>query len=83
MDVYINKIAKFMPNTPVDNDDMEMYLGMIDGKPSKARKVILRRNGIKQRYYALDKKGHVTHTNSQMAALAIRNLLNDRWRTWW
>ena len=78
MDVYINKIAKFMPNTPVDNDDMEMYLGMIDGKPSKARKVILRRNGIKQRYYALDKKGHVTHTNSPMAALAIRNLLNDR-----
>lgn len=74
MNVYINKIAKFLPNNPVENDDMEAYLGMIDGKPSRARAIILRRNGIKQRYYALDKQGHVTHTNAQMAANAIRNL---------
>lgn len=74
MNVYINKIAKFLPNKPVYNDDMENYLGMIDGKPSRARAVILRRNGIKQRYYALDKQGNVTHTNAQMAANAIRNL---------
>jgi 3-oxoacyl-[acyl-carrier-protein] synthase-3 len=77
MNVYINKIAKFMPNEPVDNDSMETYLGMIDGKPSKARRIILRRNGIKQRYYALDKNGQVTHTNVQMAANAIRNLFDD------
>ena len=66
-----------MPNEPVDNDSMETYLGMIDGKPSKARRIILRRNGIKQRYYALDKNGQVTHTNVQMAANAIRNLFDD------
>jgi 3-oxoacyl-[acyl-carrier-protein] synthase-3 len=77
MNVYINKIAKFLPNDPVDNDSMESYLGMIDGKPSKARRIILKRNGIKQRYYALDKNGQVTHTNVQMAANAIRNLFDD------
>ena len=66
-----------MPNGPVGNDDMEDYLGMIDGKPSKARTLILSRNGIKQRYYALDKKGNVTHSNAQMAANAIRELCDE------
>lgn len=77
MNVFINKIAKFLPNDPVDNDSMEDYLGMVDGRPSKARRIILRRNGIRQRYYALDRNGQVTHTNVQMAAEAIRNLFDD------
>jgi 3-oxoacyl-[acyl-carrier-protein] synthase-3 len=77
MDVFITKAAKFLPNEPVGNDDMERYLGMVDGKPSKARRVVLRRNGIIQRYYALDKEGNVTHTNVQMAANAIKGLCDD------
>lgn len=77
MDVFITKAAKFLPNEPVDNDDMEKYLGKVDGKPSKARKVVLRRNGIKQRYYALDKEGNVTHTNVEMAAQAVKGLIGD------
>ena len=77
MEVFITKAAKFFPNDPVSNDDMESYLGMVDGKPSKARRIILRRNGIKQRYYALDKDGNTTHTNAQMAANAVRGLLDD------
>ena len=78
MDVFITKASRFLPNDPVENDDMEAFLGMVDGKPSKARRVILRRNGIKQRYYALDKDGNVTHTNVQMAANAVRGLLDDQ-----
>ena len=78
MDVYITKAARFLPNEPVENDEMEKYLGMIDGKPSKARRIVLRRNGIKQRYYALDQNGQVTHTNAQMAANAVRGLLDDQ-----
>lgn len=78
MNVFITKAARFLPNGPVDNDDMEAYLGMVDGKPSRARNIILRRNGIKQRYYALDRQGHVTHTNAQMAANAIRGLCDDQ-----
>ena len=27
--VYITKAAKFLPNDPISNDDMEDYLGMI------------------------------------------------------
>lgn len=73
---YIVKSAKFFPNSPVPNDEMERHLGLINGQPSKARRIILKKNGIENRYYALDNNGNVTHTNVEMAAEAIRGLLN-------
>jgi 3-oxoacyl-[acyl-carrier-protein] synthase-3 len=77
MNAYITKIAKFLPNDPVGNDEMEAVLGQVGDKPSKARRIILARNGIKQRYYAMDKNGNFTHTNVEMAANAIRGLCGD------
>jgi 3-oxoacyl-[acyl-carrier-protein] synthase III len=77
-EVYITRLAKFMPNRPVTNDDMEKYLGRVDGRPSKARAIVLRNNKIKTRYYALDENGRLTHTNAQMTAEAVRGLLDDR-----
>jgi 3-oxoacyl-[acyl-carrier-protein] synthase-3 len=56
---------------------MESYLGMVNGKPSLARRIVLSKNGIKSRYYALDKEGHVTHTSVQMAANAIHGLEDE------
>jgi 3-oxoacyl-[acyl-carrier-protein] synthase-3 len=76
--VYITKASVFFPNEPVANEDMEQYLGMINGKPSLARRIVLGKNGIKNRYYALDKEGNVTHTNVQIAAGAIRNLFDEK-----
>ena len=76
--VYITRIEKFMPNEPVTNDEMEGVLGVIDGRESKSRTLILRSNGIKTRYYALDKQGAVTHTNAQITAEAIRKLFDDK-----
>lgn len=75
--VYINRLAKFLPNDPVSNDMMETYLGKIDGKSSKAKPVILRNNQIKTRYYALDKDGNPTHNNAQITAEAIKGLTDD------
>ena len=72
--VYINRAAHFFPNSPVSNDEMESYLGMINGKPSKSKGVVLRNNGIKRRFYALEKGGKTTHNNAQITALAIREL---------
>ncbi|OKS88913.1 beta-ketoacyl-ACP synthase III [Mucilaginibacter polytrichastri] len=72
--VYINSTAAFFPNEPVANDDMEAYLGYIDNKPSKSKKIVLRNNGIVNRYYALAKGGKSTHTNAQMTALAVKEL---------
>jgi 3-oxoacyl-[acyl-carrier-protein] synthase-3 len=73
-DVYITRIAKFLPNKPVDNDQMEEKLGIINGNASKARRIVLRNNQIKQRYYALDEQGKVTHNNAQLTAEAIERL---------
>ena len=75
--VYINKTSKFFPNQPVTNDEMEQYLGFIDNKPSKSKKIVLRNNGIHTRYYALEKGGKATHTNAEMTALAVRGLFDN------
>jgi 3-oxoacyl-[acyl-carrier-protein] synthase-3 len=72
---YITRSAVFLPNAPVENDDIERVLGMIAGKPSRARRIVLRNNGIRQRYYAIDPKtGQATHTNAQLTAEAVRGL---------
>ncbi|MGB6151753.1 MAG: hypothetical protein WBG48_07160, partial [Pricia sp.] len=76
-DVYITRIAKFLPNDPVDNEAMEEKLGVIDGKASRARRIVLRNNKIKTRYYAIDDDGNVTHNNAQLAAIAIEDLCDD------
>ncbi|MDR0843984.1 MAG: beta-ketoacyl-ACP synthase III [Tannerella sp.] len=76
-EVFITLISKFLPNSPVANDDMEQYLGMINQKPSIAKRIILRNNGIKQRYYALDAQGNMTHTNVELAVRAVQLLCRD------
>lgn len=75
--VYITRIAKFLPNEPVGNDAMEEKLGVINGKASKARRIILRNNQIKTRYYAIDKDGEVTHNNAQLTAEAVATLCDE------
>jgi len=77
MPVYITDTSKFLPNEPVANNDMEEYLGFINGKPSKSKSIVLRNNAITNRYYALSKGGKSTHTNAQMTALAVKELFKD------
>lgn len=76
-EVYINNSATFFPNNPVPNEEMEEYLGLINNTPSRSRAIVLRNNGIKNRFYALKKGGETTHTNAEMTALAIRKLFNN------
>ncbi len=76
--VYITNTSAYFPNEPVSNDEMEEFLGFIDNKPSKSKRIVLRNNGIKNRFYALNKQGKTTHTNAEMTALATRALFaND------
>ncbi|MBU1138277.1 MAG: beta-ketoacyl-ACP synthase III [Proteobacteria bacterium] len=73
--VYITHIAAFLPNAPVSNEAMESVLGQAGGRPSRARKLILRSNQIKSRHYAIDPAtGEATHNNAQLVAEAVRNL---------
>ncbi|HEY0819352.1 MAG TPA: beta-ketoacyl-ACP synthase III [Rhizobacter sp.] len=76
--VYVTGISRYLPNRPVENDAMEDYLGLIGGKSSRTKAIVLRNNGIVQRYYALEKGGHPTHTNALMTAEAVRGLFDER-----
>jgi len=70
--VYITDLGVFFPNAPVENDVIEAVLGMVGGKPSRARRIVLARNGIKQRHYAIDiESKRPTHSNADMTAAAI------------
>ena len=76
-EVFINELSSFLPNSPVKNDEMEDYLGLIEGKPSRVKRIVLKQNGINTRYYALNKKQEITHTNAILAANAIKELFNS------
>lgn len=75
MDVYINDLGIYLPNSPVDNDHIETILGKINNIPSRVKRIVLKNNQIKTRHYALDPEtGYLTHTNAKLAANAIQRL---------
>lgn len=74
-DVFLTRTAAFLPLAPVGNDEMESVLGMVGGRPSRARRMVLRNNGIQHRHYAIDRAtGKFVMTNAQLAAEAVRAL---------
>lgn len=73
--VYIQRVAGYLPGEPVANDAMETILGQVGPRPSRARRLVLRSNGIRERYYAIDPQtGASTHNNAQLTAAAIQAL---------
>lgn len=72
--IYITATSSFFPNEKIVNEDMELYLGKLADKPSRVKNIVLRQNGIKSRYYALNTNQQITHTNAEMAAKAIDGL---------
>ncbi|WP_128331040.1 beta-ketoacyl-ACP synthase III [Apibacter sp. HY039] len=76
-EVYITAVSKFLPNEPITNDRMEEKLGYINGKPSKAKSIVLRNNKITTRYYAIAEDGTPSHSNAELAFEAIKNLINS------
>ncbi|EDM37970.1 3-oxoacyl-(acyl carrier protein) synthase [Pedobacter sp. BAL39] len=75
--VYINATGIFLPNEPVENNQMEDYLGLINDVPSRTKDIFLRKNGIKRRYYALDSSQNTTHKAYEMAALAVKDCIDS------
>lgn len=75
--VYINRIATLLPGNPIENDEMEEYLGFVGGVRSRSKSLILRNNRIKTRYYARTKEGQNTHSNAELTAEAVRKLCTN------
>ena len=74
-EVFLTRTGAFLPFEPVSNDDIESVLGQVGGKPSRARRLVLRSNGIQSRHYAIDRAtGEPAMTNAQMTANAIRSM---------
>ena len=77
-EAYITRTAVALPNQPVDNDRIEAILGMVGGKLSRIKRVVLKQNGIRQRYYVLDPvTREPRYSNAQLTAMAVRKLWAD------
>lgn len=71
--VYLNSFGCFLPGEPVSNQHMESFLGVVGGKPSAYKNLVLRQNRIKTRHYALTAEGAPFTSSSAMAAQAIHD----------
>ena len=75
---YITRSAACLPNAPVENDAVEAVLGQVGDRPSRARRVVQRSNGIRRRHYVLDPETRrPTHTNASLTAQAVKRLAGD------
>ena len=74
-DVFITGLGIYLPNSPINNQEIESYLGKVNGEESKVKSRILKQNGIKTRYFAMDKNQQTTHSNAQLASNAIEQAL--------
>jgi 3-oxoacyl-[acyl-carrier-protein] synthase-3 len=75
-DVYITAFGKFLPGDPVPNEEIEKYLGPLQGSSAFVKDRVLRQSGIETRYYALDTSQHTRYLNSEMAARAVQDALD-------
>ncbi|MDY7226437.1 3-oxoacyl-[acyl-carrier-protein] synthase III C-terminal domain-containing protein [Hyalangium rubrum] len=75
-DVFITSLGKFLPGEPISNEQMEEYLGKVRGRPSRARSRVLSQNGIKSRYYAIDREQRSRYRNWDLAVNAIQDALS-------
>ena len=72
-EVFLTRTGAYLPFAPVSNDEIEGVLGCVGGKPSRARRIVLRSNGIQSRHYAIDRAtGEPAMSNAQLTAAAIR-----------
>src|SRR3954470_2858940 len=73
---YITRSSVLLPNSPVANDEVEAVLGQVGARPSRARRIVQRNNGIRSRYYVIDRAtGQPTHTNASLTAAAVKGLV--------
>jgi 3-oxoacyl-[acyl-carrier-protein] synthase-3 len=72
---YITRSSVCLPNAPVENDEVEAVLGQVGERPSRARRIVQRSNGIRRRYYVIDPVTRKpNYTNASLTAAAIRGL---------
>ncbi|MGC2241111.1 MAG: iron-containing redox enzyme family protein [Acidimicrobiia bacterium] len=77
MSAYITGVGAYLPGEPVGNDEIEAYLGTLEGS-ERMRRRMLEANGIEKRHYAIDRQGQTLMLNEELAVAAIRAALQIR-----
>lgn len=75
---YLTGLGRYLPGSPVANDEIVTRLGGDNPRTERIRRRILAANGIRQRHYALDTEGRTTELNEELAVKALRAALDDR-----
>lgn len=70
MPCYITQTASHLPGEPIENGDIQRYLGVVPGEEEVRRKV-LAMNGIRRRHYAQDQAQRPTDDLYGLAAQAV------------
>ena len=73
--VYITQTAILMPGEPVNNHDMDQFIGSINRLSSRIKERILDENGIQFRHYALDAQGKSLNSVTSMGAKVVEALI--------
>lgn len=76
--VYLNSTGSFLPGPPINNNDMDAYIGSINSQSARMKRRILAENGIESRHYGIDKEGKTQYSSAEMARLAIEAALKNR-----
>jgi 3-oxoacyl-[acyl-carrier-protein] synthase-3 len=75
MDAYVTGSGQFLPGAAVGNAEMEAHIGRISPRARRMGQLMLRRNGIRSRHYAIDAEGNTSWTVAKLGAAAIADLL--------
>ncbi len=76
--VYLNGTGSFLPGPAVNNDEMDAYIGSVNGQSNRIKRRILAENGIKSRHYGIDTQGNTKYSSSDMSIQAINSVLKTR-----
>lgn len=75
MSSYIVSTGRFLPGSPVSNEEIDEYLGAVGPNSAIVRDQTLLNNGIKTRYYAIDRQQRTVVSNTDMATNALREAM--------
>jgi len=76
-EVYIVSSGAYLPGPARGNEEIEAVLGAVSPQLERYRNIVLKRNGIERRHYAMAEGGVLTHSNVQLAEQAALNCMKD------
>jgi 3-oxoacyl-[acyl-carrier-protein] synthase-3 len=72
---FITSSGQHLPGAPVGNAAMADHIGRLSDRCEREGRLVLRRNGIRHRHYAIDAAGKTDWTVARLAAAAVDDVL--------